>query len=301
MDMQVNSHLIRSEREKRAWSQSHLASVSSLGLRTVQRIEATGLASLESAAAIAAALSLTVATLRAGDAVDMAPTDPEPRPVPRQGMTPTPAVAPEWLIARAGGIALSVSLVVLAFLAYSNAPQSVAQAERSREPQTLEPVYGAVVARAYGPDWTGPVGATGVWGGPVTAEELQSSLPKFGGRFETEPVDADWAPRMEATIFFAVSATVDDPGLVKEVQCRATVCRAVVDYGKTLRLLDRASRRQHFERASALLVDSFKPLISEPDGRLDRWVAAVQSSMEGDVATYVLAGPAYSTADTVQL
>ena len=58
MEMKINSHLIRAERERRAWSQDHLASAAGLGLRTVQRIEATGVASYESVKAIAAVLDL---------------------------------------------------------------------------------------------------------------------------------------------------------------------------------------------------------------------------------------------------
>jgi transcriptional regulator with XRE-family HTH domain len=68
VEMQVNSQLIRSEREKRAWSQSHLASVTGLGMRTVQRIEATGSASYESVAAIASVFSMTAGELRAATA-----------------------------------------------------------------------------------------------------------------------------------------------------------------------------------------------------------------------------------------
>lgn len=65
--MQVNAQLIRLEREQRGWSQSHLASVCGLGLRTVQRIEAHGSASYESATAIAAAFSMPVAALKPPD------------------------------------------------------------------------------------------------------------------------------------------------------------------------------------------------------------------------------------------
>jgi hypothetical protein len=54
MEMRVDAKRIRVEREKRAWSQQHLASVTELGLRTIQRIEATGLASYESIQAISA-------------------------------------------------------------------------------------------------------------------------------------------------------------------------------------------------------------------------------------------------------
>ena len=39
MDVQVDPNLIRSEREKRAWSQEHLAAAAGIGARTIQRIE----------------------------------------------------------------------------------------------------------------------------------------------------------------------------------------------------------------------------------------------------------------------
>ena len=64
MEMQIDSSLIRSEREKRAWSQEHLAKLTGLGLRTIQRIEATGAASYESAGALASVLSIPLADLR---------------------------------------------------------------------------------------------------------------------------------------------------------------------------------------------------------------------------------------------
>ena len=64
MDVQVDGDLIRSEREKRAWSQEHLAAAAGIGARTVQRIEATGVASYESLRAISAALEVPVTQLR---------------------------------------------------------------------------------------------------------------------------------------------------------------------------------------------------------------------------------------------
>ena len=54
MDMKVDSSYIKRERERRAWSQEHLAEVTGLGLRTIQRIEKTGAASYESARSLAA-------------------------------------------------------------------------------------------------------------------------------------------------------------------------------------------------------------------------------------------------------
>lgn len=66
MDMKINKETLRRERELRAWTQSHLAEVADLSMRTVQRIERTGDVSMESASALAAALDLDVAALLAG-------------------------------------------------------------------------------------------------------------------------------------------------------------------------------------------------------------------------------------------
>jgi transcriptional regulator with XRE-family HTH domain len=63
--MQIDSNRIRTERERRAWSQEHLAEVAGLSLRTVQRIESTGAASFETTKALASVFELDVATLAA--------------------------------------------------------------------------------------------------------------------------------------------------------------------------------------------------------------------------------------------
>src|SRR5215468_4968867 len=79
MDMRIDAKKIRAERERRAWSQEHLATVSGLGLRTIQRIEKTGAASFESARALAAVFEVSVADLRVvrdeADAADRASDD----------------------------------------------------------------------------------------------------------------------------------------------------------------------------------------------------------------------------------
>ncbi len=68
MDMRLDPSRIRTERSRRAWSQQHLATVSGLSLRTVQRAEQSGLASFETASAIAACLEVPVTTLAGADA-----------------------------------------------------------------------------------------------------------------------------------------------------------------------------------------------------------------------------------------
>jgi transcriptional regulator with XRE-family HTH domain len=62
-EMAINAQRLRSLREQRGWSQEQLADVSGLSARTIQRVEATGAASLETRMALAAALELAPADL----------------------------------------------------------------------------------------------------------------------------------------------------------------------------------------------------------------------------------------------
>jgi transcriptional regulator with XRE-family HTH domain len=56
--MKVNAELIAKLRKERSWSQDELAIASGLNLRTVQRIEKDGSASLQSKKALAAVLAI---------------------------------------------------------------------------------------------------------------------------------------------------------------------------------------------------------------------------------------------------
>lgn len=64
------SNSIKALRLSRAWSQEQLAELSSLSVRTVQRIENGGQASLETLSAIAAAFGLEVSDLHHGAAAE---------------------------------------------------------------------------------------------------------------------------------------------------------------------------------------------------------------------------------------
>lgn len=64
MEVKLKANIVRVEREKRAWSQEHLAAVAGLGVRTVQRLESANSASLESIKAIASAFEMSIAELR---------------------------------------------------------------------------------------------------------------------------------------------------------------------------------------------------------------------------------------------
>ena len=58
--MKINGEAVRALREQKSWSQEHLASASGLSVRTVQRVEAEGVASSETRLALAAALGVPV-------------------------------------------------------------------------------------------------------------------------------------------------------------------------------------------------------------------------------------------------
>jgi transcriptional regulator with XRE-family HTH domain len=64
MDMNVDRELIRRLRLNKSWSQEKLAEQAGVSLRTVQRIEADGVASHQSCRAIAQALGVQPAELR---------------------------------------------------------------------------------------------------------------------------------------------------------------------------------------------------------------------------------------------
>ncbi len=63
MKQTINAQRIKQERLQRAWSQSHLATLADVSLRTIQRIEASGSASYESLQALAAVFELPTAAL----------------------------------------------------------------------------------------------------------------------------------------------------------------------------------------------------------------------------------------------
>jgi DNA-binding XRE family transcriptional regulator len=62
--MRVNAGLVAELRRKCAWSQDELATAAGLNLRTIQRIENIGTASLQSAKALAAALQIELKDLK---------------------------------------------------------------------------------------------------------------------------------------------------------------------------------------------------------------------------------------------
>jgi len=64
MDMKIKSELVKELRNRKSWSQEHLASVSGLSLRTIQRIENSGVCSLDSQKALASVFDLEVAELK---------------------------------------------------------------------------------------------------------------------------------------------------------------------------------------------------------------------------------------------
>jgi transcriptional regulator with XRE-family HTH domain len=61
--MRINAQLVITFRKQRSWSQEELATAAGLNLRTVQRIEADGVASLQSSKALASAFDVEVSEL----------------------------------------------------------------------------------------------------------------------------------------------------------------------------------------------------------------------------------------------
>jgi len=76
MEMQVDVEKLKKLRASKAWSQSYLAEVSGISLRTIQRIEKSGIASQESAKSICSAYDILVPDIMVNKTiqVDATPT-----------------------------------------------------------------------------------------------------------------------------------------------------------------------------------------------------------------------------------
>jgi transcriptional regulator with XRE-family HTH domain len=133
MDVQVDRELIRSEREKRAWSQEHLSAAAGIGARTLQRIEATGIASYESVRALSAALEIPVGELRADD----------PSAAPSAGAGRTPPARLRFALRWLGtGVALAMLAGMSGFLLLQDY-QKVRVLRTFEQWVTAEPSLGA--------------------------------------------------------------------------------------------------------------------------------------------------------------
>lgn len=64
MEMKINRHNLKRLRKDKLWSQEQLAEASALSLRTIQRVESSGVASMDSIGAIALALDTDSDLLR---------------------------------------------------------------------------------------------------------------------------------------------------------------------------------------------------------------------------------------------
>lgn len=67
MEMKLDKAKLKQLRESKAWSQSHLADASGVSLRTIQRIEKTGVASLESTKSLCATFAIEIGDLALND------------------------------------------------------------------------------------------------------------------------------------------------------------------------------------------------------------------------------------------
>lgn len=63
MDMKLDKTKLKQLRESKAWSQSHLAQISGISLRTIQRIEKSGVASKESVKSLCATFDVQIVDL----------------------------------------------------------------------------------------------------------------------------------------------------------------------------------------------------------------------------------------------
>lgn len=69
MEVFINHDLVKETRQANNWTQQHLAQLCNLSLRTIQRIEKTGVASSESLASLSSSLELPIDNLRVANSL----------------------------------------------------------------------------------------------------------------------------------------------------------------------------------------------------------------------------------------
>lgn len=104
--MKLNPSIVRRLREARHWSQEQLAAAAGLGLRTVQRVEADGVASRETRVCLAAALDTDVSAM-----LDAGP-GPGPGPVAAARWQPWMLLVMAGVLVFAAGTTLGAPRVV---------------------------------------------------------------------------------------------------------------------------------------------------------------------------------------------
>lgn len=98
--MQINALFIRETRTRRGWTQQQLADICGLSLRTIQRVELHGIASLETSKALASAFE-----------VDRSQFEVESNSV--QKPSATPQRVPLWLLSLTFITGLLTGMVII--------------------------------------------------------------------------------------------------------------------------------------------------------------------------------------------
>lgn len=106
--MEISAEIVRQERQRRGWTQQHLADAAGCSLRTVQRIENQGLASNESVSALCAVFEIERGALLVDDPAN-------------RGGARTRRI--HWLLAGAAGLGAGVGALLtwLVMSAYGGA------------------------------------------------------------------------------------------------------------------------------------------------------------------------------------
>lgn len=74
--MLIKKGIVKNARQQRGWTQQQFADICDLNIRTIQRLEKTGVASMETSKALASVLEVSVADLLVDDR-SVAPPPPE--------------------------------------------------------------------------------------------------------------------------------------------------------------------------------------------------------------------------------
>ncbi len=119
VQMNIDGEAVRALRERKSWSQEHLASAAGLSVRTIQRVEVENVASAETRLAIAAALGVPVADLMPAPSTNDATVKDAPLPPPAVAHARSPLAGTAVLRNTLLGLAIALGFVVAVLVVFN--------------------------------------------------------------------------------------------------------------------------------------------------------------------------------------
>jgi hypothetical protein len=122
------------------------------------------------------------------------------------------------------------------------------------------------------------------------------SDPFVDPRYETEPIDPEWAPQMTKTIQDLLDTMeLEHLQQTPSIECRTSACRVILVFDETFASMDRQSREDIFIPLGRRFSEGIDPVVASSGGRLNARGSILAAPQPRDVgpwrAVFYVQGP----------